>query len=309
MVFYQYRTRRTKYSAVMGVIGMVFVALVLASFPWNVAWGLRDRLEAPRPGLDPVQLVPTFDASNAVLSEPGPRKHFFAYPFRIDGLPDGISLQEFRTDSAVNSSAVAVLNAPGFRNHTSAFLLFTSDDDFLVRNRDARVDWAGTVYFQVYRDLPKIRLPLSGKEIEVYLARETCTVASRQNYPGDFLVSLDCAELEPASGLCVEAALEDADGQPIWANSAGQSGFGQDGHALFPAMMNPVHKTITTCDFRRAAAQDPAAIPAGATVVISAKEPAGLIRRDFHVTGVRLVDLEYESWKRRGTANFPLAVH
>jgi hypothetical protein len=309
MVVYQYRTRRTKYSAAMGVAGLVAIALVLALFRFTFAWGFHDRLEPPAPGLEQVRVVPTFDASNAVLSERGPQKHLLAYPFRVDGLSDGISIQEFRTDSAVNSAPLAVLNAPEFRNHTSAFLLFAGGDDFQVRNRNTLVDWRGAIYFQAYRDLPKIRVPVSDKEVEVTISREKCKVTSRLNYPGNFILSLDCAELEPASGLRIEAVLEDAGGQAIWGNSTGQSGLGQDGHALFPAMMNPVHLSKIGVDLRRVDGQNPATIPADATVVISPKEPAGLIRRDFHISGVRLADLEYESWKLRGTANFPQAVH
>ncbi len=326
LILHQYRTRRTRWSGAIGVGSLAGAVIMYSLFPWSAAWRLHNVFETPAPGLDGVQLIATLDGSNAVLTNDviGNQSQLpmrsVVYLFQVAGIPQGISLNMFRADGELTRNSTALKLTPSmfpiFRGGDKTqpdsrgiaankqFIFFESDHDAVWRlNPDSRVTLAGSLYFQAYRDLPAVRMPLQQHEVTVWLGQERCQAASAEGSNRTLRVRLSCAQLEPASGLLVDVLVRGPDGQSTW-NFTGQSATGEDDREVLPALLSPLNQSIRDYSFQPSA-RDSGAIPAGATVTLTPRVPAGLLRRDFRITNVRLGDLEWESWKQRGTANFP----
>ncbi|HEX4810704.1 MAG TPA: hypothetical protein VH325_17340 [Bryobacteraceae bacterium] len=330
----QYRTRRVVISAIIGAISLTLAALVLSYFPWNLAWTFKQWFGIPAASLDQVQLIPTPDASDAILDRDSASSdqtlpfRTILYPFRVAGLPNDVSLDLFRGRTELKSASASpplVLGTHAFfRNHqplphggsggapdkqlVTIGMLPRLDFE---RLSNSKVTLAGSAYFEAYRDLKQVRVPLPDREIPILIDRERCRMLASQvpdrNFEKKLFIHLNCVELEPPSGILMAASLVDKDETPIWWHSTGVSESSPAASYSLPSLLSPVHQSSITFEFGRQPSDAPS-IPEGTKVIISARKPIGLLRRDFLIEDVRLKDLEGMSWKQRGTANYPAAM-
>jgi hypothetical protein len=330
VISYQYRTRRVMISGIIGAVTLIIAALVLSYFPWTAAWHLKKWFGIPTASLAEVQLVPTLDAFDIILPynpSNSARNILFReilYPFRINNLPNDISLEAFRCRTKIESISapppMVVSSQILFRHRPplSSGVSTSPEKHFVVlgvlpnrtfnRVRDLKATLEGTMYFESYRDLKPIRVPLSGDEALIQIDRERCTV---RTFPGTdrngekkLDVLLDCLELEPIAGIQMDASLVDAAGKPIWWQSAGFAGI-MPTQEMLPSLFNPIRQSNFQLQFTHQPGADPPTIPEGSSLVISARKPTGMLRRDFRIENVRLGDLEWTGWKQRGTKNYP----
>jgi hypothetical protein len=333
VILYQYRTRRVIISGIIGAASLMIAVLILSYFPWTAAWHLKQWFGIPATSLADVQLIPTQDASDTILSySPAnfnrnlPYREIL-YPFRINNLPNDISLEAFRCRTEIESASAPppLVVSPNilFRHRPplSQDLSSSREKQFMAlgilpsrifyRLRDSKVTLEGTMYFESYRDLKPIRVPLSGGEASIQFDRERCTFRSfpsiDQNGEKQLVVLLNCVELEPAVGIHMDVSLVDAAGKPIWRQGAGFSGM-LGPQEMLPSLFNPVHQSNLQFPFTHQPGAEPPSIPEGSSFVISARKPTGMLRRDFRIEDVRLGDLEWTGWKQRGTKNYPASI-
>lgn len=313
----QYRTRDTARSRIIGIAGLLGAGLLLL-LPWSVTWGMRDWLERPTSDLGTVRLFPVADVSHAVLE--GDSQAFTArssmnavlLPFRATDVPEGLSLQVLRgsAELRVGSAKVALspVQLPEFDGNADQFLRFgTLPPDVLEQHSNESATLSGTLYLHAYRRLPDLYTSLTERGATLLIARQRCTALA---FPAGgrrvIQLMLQCAELEPASGTRIRASIIDVNGNPVWRMSQGVSASGDSAKSILPYVLSPVHQASYTFEFNPVGTE-PVTAPPGARLKLAVSQPAGLIERSFHAATAHLADMSAESWKLRGTANFPLS--
>ncbi len=295
----QYRTRRTMTNVAIGAVTLATALLLSALFPWNLAWALHDRIETPVSGLEQIQVLAEF-AERAQSFGTNLPKRSIAYTFDETNLPEGISLEIFRSEGDLRIASASLplglltdLNFGRngypleFKRHRKQFGYTVIPDSVFERNADSPVTLSGSLYLQAYRDLSPIRMPLPRQDVSVWIGRDKCTVLSYTDNRAELNVLLNCDELEPASGLQFTASVVDENGTPFWNNNVRSSG-NSSGRSLFPSMLSPVHRMSLDFTFQRAGDMEYRSPPPGATLILTPREPAGLLRRDFRISSNRL---------------------
>jgi hypothetical protein len=333
VISYQYGTRRVIVSGIAGAVTLIIAALVVSYLPWTAAWHLKKWFAIPDASLPEVQLIPTLDASDTILSynpaNSGLNLPFreILYPFRINNLPNDISLEAFRCRTEIESASASptLVVSPDilFRHRPppSLGVSTSSEKQFVAlgilpnrtfdRARDSKATLEGTMFFESYSDLKPIRVPLTFKERSIQIDRERCTVrsfpVSDQNGEKKLDILFDCREPEPVSGIQMDVSLVDATGNPIRWQSPGFAGI-LASRELLPALFDPVHRSTLEVQFTHQPGVIPTSIPEGSFVVISARKPAGMLSRDFRIKDVRVGDLDWNGWKQRGTKKYPAEI-